>query len=98
MRGEVGIFCGHDEIVVAALAAGANAAILANANLIPDIWQEIYQLIKRGDLAATNRQRIRVNNYKAMRAAIRKALENQPTLEEILTEKESARHPFRYAP
>ncbi|MCK4418977.1 formaldehyde-activating enzyme, partial [Candidatus Aerophobetes bacterium] len=37
-------------------------------------------------------------NYKAMRAAIRKAVENQPTLEEILTEKESARHPFRYAP
>ncbi len=48
--------------------------------------------------AAVNRQRIRMNNYKAMRAAIRKALENQPTLEEILTEKESARHPFRYAP
>ena len=34
------------------MAAGANGAILASANLIPDIWQEIYQLIKRGDLAA----------------------------------------------
>jgi len=49
---QIGIFCGHNEIVVAALAAGANGAILASANLIPDIWQEIYQLIKRGDLAA----------------------------------------------
>jgi len=43
-------------------------------------------------------QRIRINNYRAMRAAIRKALENRPTLEEVLREKEAARHPFRYSP
>ena len=47
---------------------------------------------------AANLQRIRINNYKAMRAAIRKTLENRPTLDEIVNEKESARHPFRYAP
>jgi len=33
-----------------------------------------------------------------MRHAIRKAIEGRPTLEELLNEKEAARHPFRYAP
>jgi 4-hydroxy-tetrahydrodipicolinate synthase len=48
--------------------------------------------------AAANRTRIEMNNYKAMRAAIRKAIEERPALEELLHEKEAARHPFRYAP
>jgi len=48
--------------------------------------------------AAAIRRRVQINNYKAMRGAIRKALERQPTLEELLNEKEAARHPFRYAP
>jgi 4-hydroxy-tetrahydrodipicolinate synthase len=48
--------------------------------------------------AASIRQRVKINNYKAMRGAIRKALEGRPTLEELMAEKEAARHPFRYAP
>lgn len=48
--------------------------------------------------AATIRQRVKINNYKAMRAAIRKALEGRPTRAELIAEKDSARHPFRYAP
>ena len=48
--------------------------------------------------AASIRQRVKINNYKAMRGAIRKALEGRPTLQELITEKEAARHPFRYAP
>jgi 4-hydroxy-tetrahydrodipicolinate synthase len=48
--------------------------------------------------AASIRQRVKINNYKAMRGAIRKALEGRPTLEELVAEKEAARHPFRYAP
>jgi 4-hydroxy-tetrahydrodipicolinate synthase len=48
--------------------------------------------------AASIRQRVKINNYKAMRAAIRKALEGRPTLQELIAEKEAARHPFRYAP
>jgi len=48
--------------------------------------------------AARNRQRIKFNNYKAMLHAIKKALEGRPRIEEILNEKESARHPFRYDP
>lgn len=48
--------------------------------------------------AASIRRRVQINNYKAMRGAIRKALEGRPTLEELIAEKEAARHPFRYAP
>jgi formaldehyde-activating enzyme len=47
---------------------------------------------------ASIRKRVELNNYKAMRAAIRKAVEGRPTLAELLHEKEAARHPFRYAP
>ena len=48
--------------------------------------------------AAAIRQRVMFNNYKAMRAAVRKALEGRPALDELINEKEAARHPFRYAP
>jgi 4-hydroxy-tetrahydrodipicolinate synthase len=51
LKGKVGIFVGHDEVVQAALAAGADGAILASANLIPDIWQQVYQATLDGDLA-----------------------------------------------
>jgi 4-hydroxy-tetrahydrodipicolinate synthase len=50
LKGHISIFCGHDEIVTAALAAGADGAILASANLIPDIWQQIYAAVRSGDL------------------------------------------------
>jgi 4-hydroxy-tetrahydrodipicolinate synthase len=50
IKGHISIFCGHDEIVTAALAAGADGAILASANLIPDIWQQIYAAVRSGDL------------------------------------------------
>jgi len=50
LRGTIGLFVGHDEVVGAALLAGADGAILASANLIPDIWQEIYQAAQRGDI------------------------------------------------
>ncbi len=48
--------------------------------------------------AAAIRRRIKINNYKAMRGAIRKAIEGRPTVEELIREKAAARHPFRYAP
>ena len=44
------IICGHDEVVVAALAAGADGMILASANLIPDLWLELYDLVKKCNL------------------------------------------------
>ncbi|UCE96941.1 MAG: 4-hydroxy-tetrahydrodipicolinate synthase [Candidatus Bathyarchaeota archaeon] len=50
VRDKINVMCGHDEVVVAALAAGANGAILASANFIPDIWVEIYKSIQAGAL------------------------------------------------
>jgi 5,6,7,8-tetrahydromethanopterin hydro-lyase len=47
---------------------------------------------------ACNLKRVTINNYKAMRYAIRKALESRPTVAELLERKDSARHPFRYEP
>jgi 4-hydroxy-tetrahydrodipicolinate synthase len=58
VKGQIAIICGYDEIVMAALAAGADGAILASANLIPDIWQEIYGHVTAGRiLEAQERQR-----------------------------------------
>ena len=70
IKGQIGIFCGHDEIVMAALAAGADGAILASANLIPDIWQKIYAAVKSGDLATAQDWQARVQ--KLVRIIIRK--------------------------
>ncbi|MDH5449375.1 MAG: 4-hydroxy-tetrahydrodipicolinate synthase [Candidatus Bathyarchaeota archaeon] len=48
--GKISIICGHDEIAVAALAAGADGLILASANLIPDLWLRLYDLVEKHDL------------------------------------------------
>lgn len=56
LYGQIGIFCGHDEIAGATFLAGGDGAILASANLIPDIWQEIYQAAKRGDVDFVRRR------------------------------------------
>ncbi|MGD9029661.1 MAG: dihydrodipicolinate synthase family protein [Anaerolineae bacterium] len=51
VKGKVSVFVGHDEVVQAALGAGADGAILASANLIPDVWQKVYRATKAGDFA-----------------------------------------------
>jgi len=48
--------------------------------------------------AAVDRKRVYINNYKAMRHALRKAIENRPSIEELLQNKERAKHPLRYTP
>ena len=48
--------------------------------------------------SALNRHRVYINNYKAMRHAIRRALESRPTAEEIVENKDRAKHPFKYTP
>ena len=45
--------------------------------------------------SASRRKRIHINNYKAMRNAIRHAMEGTPTTEDALEHARSARHPFR---
>lgn len=48
--------------------------------------------------SASERKQVYMNNYKATRHAIRRAIEGRPTTEEIMEAKDSARHPFRYSP
>jgi 4-hydroxy-tetrahydrodipicolinate synthase len=69
IKGRVGIFCGYDEVVTAALASGADGAILASANLIPDIWQQIYGAVQRGDM--TTAQDLQAKIQKLVRIVTR---------------------------
>ncbi|MFW9875450.1 MAG: 4-hydroxy-tetrahydrodipicolinate synthase [Candidatus Thorarchaeota archaeon] len=48
--------------------------------------------------SASARKRIFINNYKATRNAIRKAMEDLPTVEDGIEDAEIARHPFRNDP
>jgi 4-hydroxy-tetrahydrodipicolinate synthase len=64
VRDKIKVLCGHDEVVVAALAAGCSGAILASANVIPDIWVQIYNYIKNGEL-----QKARELQYKVQKIA-----------------------------
>jgi formaldehyde-activating enzyme len=47
---------------------------------------------------AIDRQRVYINNYKAMRHAIRKAIEGRPTMDELLENRDRSKHPFKYSP
>jgi len=48
--------------------------------------------------SASARKRIFINNYKATRNAIRKAMEGLPTVDDGIENAENARHPFRNDP
>lgn len=50
LKGKMPVLIGHDECVLSAVAAGASAAILASANVIPHIWLEIMKKVKSGDI------------------------------------------------
>jgi formaldehyde-activating enzyme len=45
--------------------------------------------------SASRRKRVYINNLKAMRHAIRKAMEGRPTVEELKENARRARHPYR---
>jgi len=48
--------------------------------------------------STSKRKQVYLNNYKATRHAIRRAIEERPTTKEIQKAKDNARHPFRYSP
>jgi len=60
VRDKINVLCGHDEIVVGALAAGCSGAILASANFIPDVWVKIYNSVQKGDLKTAQKEQYRV--------------------------------------
>lgn len=47
---------------------------------------------------AVNPRRVHINNFRAVRHAIRRAIEGRFSVDEIIARKESARHPFAYNP
>jgi formaldehyde-activating enzyme len=47
---------------------------------------------------AVDRQRVYINNYKAMRHAIRKTMEGRPSVDELVENKDRSKHPFKYTP
>jgi 4-hydroxy-tetrahydrodipicolinate synthase len=57
---EFSVLCGHDEVVLPALAAGASGMILASANIVPDIWVELYKSIKKADLEKARNTQLRI--------------------------------------
>ena len=64
VRDKINVLCGHDEVVVAGLAAGCSGAILASANVIPDVWVQIYNHINKSEL-----QQARELQYKVQKIA-----------------------------
>jgi formaldehyde-activating enzyme len=48
--------------------------------------------------SAVNPKRVHINNFRAVRFAIRRAIEGRQSVEEIIARKDSARHPFVYNP
>jgi len=69
IKGKISIFCGHDEIGMPALAAGADGLILASANLIPDIWQKIFKAVNSGDYSKA--QKLQAEIQKLVRIVVR---------------------------
>ena len=64
VREKINVLCGHDEVVLAGLAAGCSGAILASANVIPDVWVQMYNHVKKGEL-----QQARELQYKVQKIA-----------------------------
>jgi len=64
VRDKIDVLCGHDEVVIAGLAAGCSGAILASANVIPEIWIQIFNHVKKGEL-----QQARELQYKVQKIA-----------------------------
>ena len=48
--------------------------------------------------SAVNKTRVHINNFIAVRHALRRAIEGRQSVEEIIARKDSARHPFAYNP
>ncbi len=54
------VLIGHDECFLSAVAAGASAAILASANVIPHVWLEIMEHVRKGEIEEARRLQLSV--------------------------------------
>ena len=57
---KLSVLCGHDEVVLPALTVGASGMILASANIIPDIWVELYKSVSKADLEKARNTQLRI--------------------------------------
>jgi len=63
--------------------------------LVPDIAIAVNVFVHP---KAINQRRVHLNNFRAVRFALRRAIEGRQSVEEIIARKDSARHPFAYNP
>jgi 5,6,7,8-tetrahydromethanopterin hydro-lyase len=79
--------------------AKAVADSLADGSIPKDLGEELIVIANVFvHPSAINRQRVYINNYKAMRHAIRKAIEGRPLVDEVIENKDRSKHPFKYTP
>ncbi len=62
VRDKVSVLWGNDETVVPALAAGCSGAILASANLIPNLWLHIYHHVSLGEVPKALELQLKIQN------------------------------------
>ena len=63
--------------------------------LVPDLMIAVNVFVHP---SAVNPRRVHINNFIAVRHAIRRAIEGRQSIDEIVARKDSARHPFAYDP
>jgi 4-hydroxy-tetrahydrodipicolinate synthase len=56
----IDLLIGHDEVVVPALAGGVTGMILASAQVYPEVWQKVMQLVDQGHVAEARAEQQRV--------------------------------------
>ena len=56
----IDVLVGHDEVVLPALAGGASGMILASAQVYPEVWQAVLQLVAEGNLPAARKAQLQV--------------------------------------
>ncbi|TFG00757.1 MAG: 4-hydroxy-tetrahydrodipicolinate synthase [Promethearchaeota archaeon] len=92
----------HASLVYGPAQAAIGKAIMdcVNDGIIPKDIEDSLMIIANIFVhpTASRRKRIYINNYKATRNAIRKAIEGQPTAEEAINNRNNARHPLRNDP
>jgi 4-hydroxy-tetrahydrodipicolinate synthase len=63
--------------------------------LVPDLVLAVNVFVHP---SAANPKRVHINNFIAVRHALRRAIEGRQSAKEIVARKDSARHPFAYSP
>lgn len=57
---QINILVGHDEIVYPALASGAKGMILASANVIPELWKEMFDAIMENNFVEAREIQLKI--------------------------------------